>query len=365
MTHRRHVLAAGLAGLTTLLPMRRAAATMALVCPPCGCAMDGRSFTHPGRCPACGMALVPARAPAPSFEPQTLIPGSGAFLIRGGAGREAARIRVDYHIPARRAADAPVLLVLPGAGRNADDYRDAWIETSERKGVLIAALGYPEADYDFAAYQMGGVIRNLRFPAPPPGPDGREPTSVHLRDEDIRFDLEPNRAAWIFSDFDRIGAHFARAAGTSRRDYDLFGHSAGAQVLHRLALFGAQGRSGRIVAANCGLYTLPDLETPQPFGLKGVGLGERDLRDALARPLIIMLGERDSDGERGGIQLHTPTADRLGLDRLSRGRRFFAAGQAQAQALGADFAWRLEVVPGVGHEQRGMAHAAADLLYGA
>jgi len=28
-------------------------------CPPCGCAMDGRSFPSPGRCPACGMTLIP------------------------------------------------------------------------------------------------------------------------------------------------------------------------------------------------------------------------------------------------------------------------------------------------------------------
>lgn len=35
------------------------AASGVYVCPPCGCAMDGREFAAPGQCPACGMTLVP------------------------------------------------------------------------------------------------------------------------------------------------------------------------------------------------------------------------------------------------------------------------------------------------------------------
>ena len=29
------------------------------VCPPCGCAADGKEFDAPGTCPECGMTLVP------------------------------------------------------------------------------------------------------------------------------------------------------------------------------------------------------------------------------------------------------------------------------------------------------------------
>jgi DNA-directed RNA polymerase subunit RPC12/RpoP len=29
------------------------------VCPPCGCAADGKEFDAPGTCPECGMPLVP------------------------------------------------------------------------------------------------------------------------------------------------------------------------------------------------------------------------------------------------------------------------------------------------------------------
>ncbi len=32
------------------------------VCPPCGCAADGKEFDAPGSCPECGMPLVPKPA---------------------------------------------------------------------------------------------------------------------------------------------------------------------------------------------------------------------------------------------------------------------------------------------------------------
>jgi hypothetical protein len=41
--------------------------------------------------------------------------------------------------------------------------------------------------------------------------------------------------------------------------------------------------------------------------------------------------------------------------RLARGRHFFEA----ARGLGVPFAWRLVLVPGVGHSNRDMAAAAA------
>lgn len=39
------------------------------VCPPCGCAADGKEFDQPGACPECGMPLVP-KAPAQPTPPK-------------------------------------------------------------------------------------------------------------------------------------------------------------------------------------------------------------------------------------------------------------------------------------------------------
>ncbi|RVT93218.1 heavy metal-binding domain-containing protein [Sphingomonas crocodyli] len=328
-----------------------------------GAPAEGKVFDAPGHCSACGMTLIPQPA-SPPFEPATIGEGKGMFLAAGGKGREAKRIEVHYHRPARFGPDSPILIAIPGAGRNAADYRNAWHDVAERKGVLVAALGYPEASYDFAAYQMGGVIRNLRIANLRPGPDGRPPTVVYLKDEDIGFDPNPDPTQWIFPDFDRIFGLLRTATGSRQTGYDLFGHSAGGQILHRLALFRPQSAARRIVAANAGLYTIPDLALPQPIGLQGSGATPDMLKAGLAAPLTLLLGEADNDGESGGIQLHTPTIDRYGIDRLSRGRTFFAAGERQAKAMGVRLGWQLRTVPNVGHEYRGMSAAAAQLLYG-
>jgi|SRR5579859_2608282 len=40
------------------------------VCPPCGCAADGKDFDAPGACPECGMQLMPKPAdPKPDATP--------------------------------------------------------------------------------------------------------------------------------------------------------------------------------------------------------------------------------------------------------------------------------------------------------
>lgn len=354
----------GLAGVTIAARTSFAASTtQRYVCPPCGCAADGKIFDRPGKCPACGMTLV-AEAEYLPFEPRMLEIGAGAFLAAGGIGREAKHITVHYYKPSQFSPQSPILIVLPGAGRNAGDYRDVWLAASERSGALVAALGYPEEDYDFAAYQMGGVIKNLQIRNIRPGPDGQPPSVVYLNDEDISFDVNPRPGEWLFNDFDRIFDMLVTATGSAQSRYDLFGHSAGGQISHRLPLFHPGSRAGRIVAANAGLYTLPTFDLPQPMGLKDTGITSASLKLSLAANLIVLLGESDNDAEVGGIQLHTPFIDRYGIDRLTRGRTFFQSGQERAHALGVPLGWKLETVPKVGHDFRKMSEAAARLLYG-
>ena len=323
--------------------------------------MDGVEFSAPGTCPACGMTLRVKQTHA--FEPRALDAGAGVFATRGGRGNEDKRIAVHYYKPRTFGADCRILLVLPGAGRDGDEYRDAWIETAERAGVVIAAPTYAADDYDFAAYHLGGVVRDLTIRNMPRGPDGEPLDVIHVRDEDISFSVNPRREEWLFQDFDRIFELLASAAGSTRRGYDIFGHSAGGQILHRLALFHPESRAERIVAANSGFYTLPDLSLPLPVGLAQTGIDEVWLRRSLACRLTLLLGENDDGDEAGGTQLHTPLIDRQGIGRLTRGRYFYQAGEAAARAMGAPFNWTLQTVPGVGHDFRRMSAAAAQLLY--
>jgi len=312
-----------------------------------------------------GSSALPARAQPPA----RLSPGQGEFWVPGGPGRERRRIQVRYFMPRRFTPDSPVLLVLPGGSRNAEKHLDPWIRPAQRHNLLVAALGYPAEDYNFAAYQLGGVVRNLRIRNVQVWPDDTDDPAddawpdVPVRGEAISYQLEP-REAWLFQDFDRIFEALAEAGGSRRRRYDLYGHSAGAQVVHRAALFNPASRAGRIVAANAGLYTLPRLDEPLIFGLGRSGVGEDELRAALGRRLTVMLGDRDRKTAFGRRPQRTIGADRQGADRFERGRTFFATGREAAQRLQTPFGWTLEVTPGVGHDHARMARAAARLLYG-
>ena len=67
---RRHFLAMSLvtAGAVSIGGAALAAETppkKVYVCPPCGCAADGKEFPEPGTCPECGMPLVEKKPEAP------------------------------------------------------------------------------------------------------------------------------------------------------------------------------------------------------------------------------------------------------------------------------------------------------------
>ena len=87
----------------------------------------------------------------------TLDTGSGSFQYFPTGDRPP--IEVFYHRPRSMTADSRVLLVIPGAGRNADSYRDACVEESETYSVLILSPRYPEDEYDFGGYHMVGTMR--------------------------------------------------------------------------------------------------------------------------------------------------------------------------------------------------------------
>lgn len=249
------------------------------------------------------LGLLAAPAVARAAEP-------GEFTVQAG-------VPVLGYRPAAWRPGGPVLLVLHGAARDADRYRAAWAPLAERHGLL---LGCPE----FAPEA---------FPA------------------ERGYNLNPAVPALLDGAAEALGA----------REYLLYGHSAGAQVVHRALLLAGQPRATRIVAANAGWYTMPDEAVPFPHGLGGVG--HADLRAVFARPVTVLLGEADTDPHHPQLRRDAAT-DRQGVTRWDRGLAFYAACRAAAAAHGAGFAWRLATVPGVGHSNAGMAPWAAEILVG-
>ena len=340
-----------------------ASASEIFVCPPCECSMDDVDFDAPGICPDCGMTLKPKLERQLGLEPSMLPSRAGIFEMRGGVGHESSHIRVHYYKPDAFTPDTDILLIIPGAGRNGDSYRNTWLKTARGKNVFIAALEYPEEDYDIAAYHMGGVVENLSFENVRRDQTNPRAEVIHMRDEDIKLDVNANSDTWLFNDFDRVFDQIVSATASNQTSYDIFGHSAGGQILHRLALFHPKSRARRIIAANAGYYTLPDLSITPPLGLAGTGVTEANLIEAFETNLTVLLGENDNSDAAGGSLIHTPLIDRQGLDRLSRGKSFFRMAQELALSKNSRFNWSLKTVPNVGHDFRAMSTTAAEILY--
>ncbi|WP_289644259.1 hypothetical protein [Maribacter aestuarii] len=273
--------------------------------------------------------------------------GSGEILVEGGFQKERT-IKVHYYRPENFTPETKVVYVVPGAGRNGDDYRDAWIAKADEYNLLVLSPEYSEKNYPgFWSYNLAGMVTDIQM--------NKE------RTEAINFKTSEKPKEWIYDDFDRIFNLVKDVLDLSNNSYDMFGHSAGGQVLHRLAIFKPYSKADRILASNSGWYTIPVDNQEFPYGLKGSRITSKDID--FSSNLILFLGEKDDANETRGDLRHSPDIDIQGLYRLQRGKYFYSRAKAIATELETDFNWKLEIVPGVGHDYQAMGNAAADYLY--
>lgn len=273
-------------------------------------------------------ALLAAAALALAAPGQAAETGSFRFT-----GWDGPALTIHYAAPDNPAPDAKIVIVIHGVRRNADEYRDNWIALADRYGFIVAAPEFAEDDFPgSAAFQTGGVI----------GPDG---AAAPVSDRAFAA-IEPL--------FDAVKRRWA----SGQTGYALFGHSAGAQFVHRFILFTPKTRVTQWAAANAGWYTLPDFDTAWPYGLKGAPIGRARLIAALETPGAVMLGAGDDDPNADYLR-KTEEAEAQGPHRLARGIHFYDSGRLAARTLDARFAWRLSATPGIAHDNRAMARQAA------
>jgi hypothetical protein len=250
-----------------------------------------------------------------------LPPGSSSYPFRD--------VTVQVHRPAAFTHASPILMVMHGRKRNGDEYRDYFAAESERRGFLVVAPQFAEGTYPHPhAYNYGRMMEK----------DGT---------------LQP-RERWIFPILGEVFDDVRARAGSSREKFFIFGHSAGSQLVHRMATFGWIDAIERAVAANAGSYTMPVRGEQFPFGVDGLELDDDDLRKLFSRKLLVLLGDRDVDTSDPDLPKE-PGAMAQGPYRFARGQRYFETGQREAKRLGTPFNWRLAVAPGVAHSGKEMA----------
>lgn len=263
---------------------------------------------------------------------------SGRLEVPDPGGVTADPLPIWFHRPVGWQGDGRVLVVAHGVQRDADRYRDEWRGLSERHGFLLLVPEFSAAKFPGVRWYNFGNLQDAEGRATPP-------------------------AAWSFHAFDRAVAAAMRATGARRDGFLLYGHSAGAQFVHRYMLLTGAPRAEAVAVANAGSYTLPRFDRPFPEGLDGTAADPAVLRAVLTRPVVLQLGEADTDPGHSSLP-RQPWAMAQGSHRFARGWHFFDAARRAAAEQGVPFAWRVITVPGVGHSNGGMAEHAAAALFG-
>lgn len=279
------------------------------------------------------MSLGAPAVPATAAEPAA--GQAGRFVFSGWDGPP---LPVFYQLPDRVTADTRIVFVMHGVNRDADRYRDEWAAHAKRFGFIAVVPQFGAADF--------------------PGSLGYNTGYFSEADGTPR-----SRSRWSFAAIEPLFDDVRQRFGTQVERYSIYGHSAGAQFVHRYVLFMPEARIEQAIAANAGWYTMADRDIAFPYGLGATPIGAEGLEAALGKPLTVLLGTADTDRADPDLR-KTPEADAQGPHRYARGEAFFARGEAAAAASGVPFAWRLQHVPGIAHSNAGMAEAAAALIAG-
>lgn len=274
------------------------------------------------------------------FRPQSGA-GSGAqtseirtFSFRDWDGPE---IPVWSYRPAAAGPDAPILFVFHGVRRDADRYLREWIPVAEAWGVVVACPEFSAASFPGArSYNLGGVLDEAGQPRP--------------------------AALWAFSAVEPMFQALRQRENMRTTKLQLYGHSAGAQFVHRLMMFSPPASAERVIVANAGWYTRPRTDVDWPYGLRGAPITQQQLNAFLRRNITILLGTADNDPQHPSLNREPETLAQ-GPHRLARGEFYFSEAAAAARSAQVRFGWRREYAPGVGHDNGKMADFAASLLF--
>lgn len=247
----------------------------------------------------------------------------------------ASPVLAHLYLPTGLSASTRVVVVMHGTLRNAHEYIEGWTAWAERADRVVVAPNFDHAAWPGnGSYQSGNVLRGDGSGAPNPEP------------------------GWAFTVVEAIHEWIRDGLGLDDPHFTLWGHSAGAQFVHRFLLFKPQAKVSAAIAAGCGWFTVPDLGTRFPYGLDHPSLpfGEHDARRYVHAPLALLRGTWDTT--RDSRLRTTAGAEAQGRNRYERAGHMLRA----AKRVDPTSNWRLLDVPGVGHDWTGMAPVAQSLL---
>jgi D-alanine-D-alanine ligase-like ATP-grasp enzyme/pimeloyl-ACP methyl ester carboxylesterase len=254
-----------------------------------------------------------------------------------------------------------IWFVMHGVNRNADDYVKAAAPVAERVNGLLVVVEFSRSVYPNGEDYTLGVTTHG-------SPDSRALKEGRWRNPEM----------YVYSEVERLFGLIRSALGGNQPGYYLFGHSAGAQFVHRMLTFLPNARVIGAVAANAGWYTLPvrggpdaggrhandSPEFTMPYGLQGTPVEEAAVKTLLGRNLTILLGELDTASADEDSNVRDTSETRFqGKNRVERGKYYFQLAEREAKRLGTAFNWRLAMVHKANHRAGDILPSAVPFLF--
>lgn len=256
--------------------------------------------------------------------------GIDSFVIQAYKDSDRKSIKVWTYRPENWNDKDKIVFVMHGGGRNANDYLNAWVELANKNNLLIIA---PEFENRFSKYTTNDYQEGNLF---------------------TFFGTKNPKTEWAYTVVENIFDHIKSVNNITNEQYDIFGHSAGGQFVHRMVMLMPESRIGTAIAANSGFYTLPNENLEFPYGIKNA---ETDLQKSYKKRLIVLLGELDNDPSLG-IFRTTDLAMDQGAHRLERGTTFFSVNKELTSKNKWTFNWEIHTVKEVGHDYKKMSENA-------
>lgn len=240
--------------------------------------------------------------------------------------------------PSNLSATSPVVIVMHGVGRDADRYHQEWATYAERHQFLLVVPQFSPDDFPNAnGYNLGNVFK-----------PGNQVMNA--------------KSQWAFSAIEPLFDEVKNRFELETDKYSIYGHSAGAQFVHRFLYFVPEARVNKAIAANAGWYTLASFEQAFPYGLKETSIKQQQVFNVFSQKLTILLGTKDNDPQDKNLR-RAAEAMQQGPHRLARGKYFFHQMQSLSLQHQRAFNWQLEFAPDVAHENAKMIPFAIPLLF--
>ncbi len=157
-------------------------------------------------------------------KPQLNI-GAGIFTMPEDTGVNSNDLNVFYYRPLGWTPEKPIVIVMHGVKRNAEEYRDEWQSYAEQYNLLVICPEFSEEKYPGVRYYNLG----------------------NVADSDKEHGKLQPRNQWIFPVINHVFNEVRTRSGAISNTFTLFGHSAGAQLAHRYLWFSGDPNAAKII----------------------------------------------------------------------------------------------------------------------